>query len=180
VAGLYVGHKKGQAKHCVSRITLTFNGIEDDAHAGHTSKTGPRQPGLRRGMTIANTRQISLVSTEELQIIADGLSLPRIDPGWLAANIAITGFGPITQLPLGTIVRASSGASIFLAELNSPCRLAAQLLVRHGGYTGNAQAFVKRALGPRGLVGFTYSEGDLSTGDALELLIAHPEQPKIT
>jgi MOSC domain-containing protein YiiM len=98
--------------------------------------------------------------------------MARIDPGWLAANIAIEGTGPITQLPPGTIIRVPSGASIFVSELNSPCRVAARLLAQHGGYAGDDATFVRHAQGRRGVVGFVYAAGRVEVGDHVQLLFA--------
>jgi hypothetical protein len=55
------------------------------------------------------------VSVEELSDIASRLGIAYIDPAWVAANIATEGAGPITQLPPGTLLRVSSGASIYIA-----------------------------------------------------------------
>jgi len=172
IAGLYVGDSKGTVKRPVSSVLLTLNGIEGDAHAGRVQKTGAREPTFRRGTIVANTRQLSLVSVEELRDIASRLGIAYIDPAWVAANIAIEGAGPITQLPPGTLLRASSGASIYTAELNSPCRVAARLIAEHVAYAGDAPAFVRHATGRRGVVGFVYAPGTLNVGDELEVMRA--------
>ena len=177
VAGLFVGGTKGQVKHSVDRVSLTFDGIKGDAHSGRMGRTGPREPGFARDTAIVNVRQLSLVSIEELGTLAERLGLRHIDPAWLAANIATEGLGPITQLPPGTLLRGSSGASVYLTELNSPCRLAARLLYEHSACKLNPASFVKHALGRRGLVALVYSEGDLAIGDELELLLVQPERP---
>ena len=121
IAGLYVGNNKGTVKRPASSLLLTLDGIEGDAHAGRTQKTGAREPAFRRGTMVANTRQLSLVSVEELSEIASRLGITHIDPAWMAANIATDGAGPITQLPPGTLLRASSGASRIELALSS-CR----------------------------------------------------------
>jgi MOSC domain-containing protein YiiM len=159
-------------------VLLTLDGIEGDAHAGRTQKTGAREPAFRCGTLVANTRQLSLVSVEELNDIASRLGIAYIDPAWVAANIAIEGAGPITQLPPGTLLRAASGASIYVAELNSPCRVVARLIAQHVAYAGDASAFVRHAKGRRGVVGFVYAPGTLQIGDELEVLQAKPQPPK--
>ena len=177
IAGLYVGNSKGQIKTSVSSIMLTLEGIEGDAHSGRTHKTASRQPAFARGTAVANTRQLSLVGMEELKEIATRLGIARIDPGWLAANIAVEGGASITQLPPGTILRATSGASIYVAELNTPCRVAARLIARHGDYAGDASTFLRHASGRRGIVGFVYAPGILQIGDRLEILPALRQLP---
>jgi MOSC domain-containing protein YiiM len=160
-----------------SSVLLTLDGIEGDAHAGRTHKTGAREPAFRRGTLVANTRQLSLVSVEELRDIASRLGIAHIDPAWVAANIATEGAGPITQLPPGTLLRASSGATIYIAELNFPCRAAARLIAQHVAYAGDA-AFVRHAKGRRGVVGFVYASGTLQTGDEFVVLHAKAQPPK--
>lgn len=176
ITGLFVGDRTGQAKTSVASLSLTFDGIVGDAHAGRTRKAGAREPAFQRGTTVSNNRQISLVAIEELAEIASRIGMTNIDPGWLAANIAIEGAGPITQLAPGTIIRAPSGAGIYVSELNSPCRVAARLLAHHGGYTGDASTFVRHAMGRRGVVGFVYAAGKLEVGDRVELLFAKTQQ----
>ena len=119
VASLYLGSAKKSASTSVDSFMLTFTGIVTDVHGGATRAAGPREPAFRRGTMLANLRQVSLVSTEELETIASRMGLARLDPGWLAANIAITGVGPITQLPRGTIIRFPSGASLYGSDLNT-------------------------------------------------------------
>src|SRR6185437_4802493 len=104
-ASLHVGNAKKSPSTSVPSLTLTFAGIVSDRHCGPTRTAGAREPAFRRGTLLANLRQVSLVSMEELNIIASRMGLQRLDPGWLAANIAIEGAGPITQIPRGTVLR---------------------------------------------------------------------------
>ena len=150
IGGLYVGNSKGTVNRPVSSLLLTLDGIEGDAHSGRTQRTGAREPAFRRGTTVANTRQLSLVSVEELSDIASRLGIAYIDPAWLAANIATEGAGPITQLPPGTLLRLSSGASIYIAELNSPCRVAARLIAQHVAYNRRCLRLCRAREGPQG------------------------------
>ena len=131
VASLHVGSAKKAPSTSVDSFMLTFTGIVADVHSGATRAAGPREPAFRRGTMLANLRQVSLVSTEELATIASRMGLARLDPAWLAANIAIEGAGPITQLPRGTIIRFPSGASLYVSDLNSPCKAAANLIREH-------------------------------------------------
>ena len=178
VASLYVGSAKKAPSTSVDSFMLTFPGIVADVHSGATRAAGPREPAFRRGTLLANLRQVSLVSTEELAMIASRMGLARLDPAWLAANIAIEGAGPITQLPRGTIIRFPSGASLYVADLNSPCRAAAKLIRDHARPTQERTLpFVSQALGRRGLVAFVYAQGQVSSGDAIEFLFPQPELP---
>ena len=178
VASLYLGSAKRAPSTSVDSFMLTFTGIVADVHSGATRAAGPREPAFRRGTMLANLRQVSLVSTEELATIASRMGLARLDPAWLAANIAIEGAGPITQLPRGTIIRFPSGASLYVSDLNSPCKAAANLIRKHvRPAQEQTLPFVPQALGRRGLVAFVYSQGQVSSGDAIEFLFAQPELP---
>jgi hypothetical protein len=180
VASLHVGSVKKMPSKSVDSFMLTFKGIVADAHSGATRAAGPREPAFRRGTMLANLRQVSLVSTEELATIASRMGLARLDPAWLAANIAIEGAGPITQLPRGTFIRFPSGASLYDSDLNSPCKSAANLIREHVRPAQEEQTspFVLHALGRRGLVAFVYSQGQVTSGDAIEFLFSQPELPK--
>jgi len=178
VASLYIGKAKKQPSTRVGSLMLTFSGILGDLHCGANRPAGPREPAFRRGMTLANLRQVSLVSTEELATIASQMRLAHLDPAWLAANIATAGAGPITQIPRGTLIRFPSGASLYVSDLNSPCKAAAKLICGHAPLPQRRPSpFVPNALGRRGLVAFVYSEGQITQGDAIEFLSPHPELP---
>jgi len=178
VASLHVGSAKKAPSTSVDSFMLAFTGIVVDVHSGATRAAGPREPAFRRGTMLANLRQVSLVSSEELATIASRMGLARLHPAWLAANIAIEGAGPITQLPRGTIIRFPSGASLYVSDLNSPCTAAAKLIREHARPAQQqTSSFVPHALGRRGLVAFVYSQGQVSSGDAIEFLFAQPELP---
>lgn len=179
VASLHVGSVKRASSTSVDSFMLTFTGIVADVHSGGTRAAGPREPAFRRGTMLANLRQVSLVSTEELATIASRMGLARLDPAWLAANIAIEGAGPITQLPRGTIIRFPSGASLCVSDLNSPCKAASNFIREHARPAQQQTSpFVPHALGRRGLVAFVYSQGQVTSGDAIEFLFVQPELPK--
>jgi hypothetical protein len=179
VASLHVRSAKKAPSTGVDSFTLTFTGIIADIHSGAIRAAGPREPAFRSGTMLANLRQVSLVSAEELATIASRMGLSRLDPAWLAANIAIEGAGPITQLPRGTIIRFPSGASLYVSDLNSPCTDAAKLIREHARPAQQqTSSFVPHAVGRRGLVAFVYAQGQVSSGDAIEFLFPQPELPK--
>ena len=178
VASLYLGSAKKSASTSVDSFMLTFTGIVTDVHGGATRAAGPREPSFRRGTMLANLRQVSPVSTEELETIASRMGLARLDPGWLAANIASTDVDPITQLPRGTIIRFPSGASLYVCDLNSPCTAAANLIRKHARLAPlQASSFARHAWGRRGLVAFVYAQGQVCSGDAIEFMFPLPELP---
>lgn len=180
VAALCISGSKSSIKAPVDRLSLTFAGAKGDGHNAMARPAGVREPAYKRGTEIANLRQLSLVSMEELADIARRMNLDRIEPGWLAANIALEGAGPITQLPRGTIIRFQpSGASVYVTDVNTPCSFAAKLVGQGGGYAKTQTSnFVKHALGRRGLVALVYTEGEIAVGNTVEFLLSKPELPR--
>jgi len=178
VAGLYRATGMSAVKFSVDSLQLTLDGIAGDGHAGRTRPAGVREPAFARGIQIANLRQVSLVSVEELRTIADQIELRELDAGWLAANIAIEGAGPITQIPRGTIVRFAGGASLYVTDLNTPCTFAAKMINQESPTACQPRHFVKAALGRRGLVAMVYAEGLIKSGDEVEWITFKPELPQ--
>ena len=55
-----------------------------------------------RGTEILNRRQITIVSVEELDRIAEELGVESVLPEWLGANILVKGFPELTKLTMGS------------------------------------------------------------------------------
>lgn len=177
VAGLYQATGMSAVKSAVDALELTFDGVVGDGHAGRTRPAGVREPAFARRTEIANLRQLSLVSVEELQTIAGLIGMPALEAGWLGANIAIEAAGPITQIPRGTIVRFAGRASLYVTDLNTPCTFAAKMINQQAPEPCKPQQFVKAALGRRGLVAMVYAEGSVRIGDVVEWITFKPELP---
>lgn len=179
VAGLFASAKASAVKYPVDSLVLNFAGVVGDGHGGAVRPAGVRERAFKRGHQIANMRQVSVVSHEELAHIAAGLHIDAIDPGWLAANVALEGGGAITQFPAGSIIRfLPSQASLYVTGVNTPCTFAAKLIAKAGGYAPEQlKDFVRLATGRRGLVAIVYAQGSVSVGDQVEVIFAHPELP---
>jgi hypothetical protein len=137
---------------------LSFAGLEGDRHAGLTMRSGVRQKHLPRGTEVRNTRQLSLVSVEELARIAAALGLPRIDFRTLAANVLISGAPELTKLPPGTRLMFASGAVLVVDSENEPCIKVGKRVAR---------GFVKAAHRLRGLVAWVERPGTIRRGDSV-------------
>src|SRR5258708_1959981 len=72
-------------------LALRLGGIEGDRHFGLTMKAGVRQAHHPRGAEVMNTRQLSLVSVEELAEIARTLGVSGIEWQKLGANLVLEG-----------------------------------------------------------------------------------------
>ncbi|MGJ3261689.1 MAG: MOSC domain-containing protein [Salinarimonas sp.] len=154
----------------VPEAALVFGGLAGDVHHGLVRKADARTPWHKRGTEIANTRQVSLVSREELALVAETLGIPEVDPAHLGANLVLTGVPELTATPPGTRLVFPSGATLFVTEANPPCRQPGRALAAAHGRADLELAFVKAAKGRRGLVALVEREGAIRTGDAVKAL----------
>ena len=182
IAGLLTADGGDFITRAVTELTLTFDGIAGDRHAGATRKADARTPWHRRGTPIVNTRHLSIVSTEECQEIADLLQLHAVDPTLLGANVVISGLPRLSLLTPATRLMFPSGTTIFITEQNAPCRHPAETLARAYATPRIATDFVAAAIGRRGVVGIVEREGRVALGETVRC-IASPARvtaPKVT
>jgi MOSC domain-containing protein YiiM len=148
----------------VEKVSAGFDGLAGDSHSGVNRASCVRVAGQYvEGTPIRNTRQISLVSIEELALIAEAMQIDFIQPEWLGANLCLSGIPDLTLLPPSTRLIFSSGASVAIDMENEPCRYPADIIDRH--YPGKGRMFVKNAMNRRGLTGWVEREGDIAAGD---------------
>ncbi|MFZ5438599.1 MAG: MOSC domain-containing protein [Myxococcota bacterium] len=171
LVALGIADSKGQfVTRALDVAVLTWAGLEGDRHAGLTLRAGVRQPWAPKGVELRNTRQLSLVSEEELAAIATELSLARLDYRWLGANLLLRGAPQLTALLPGSRLVSPGGAVVVIDGENEPCRKAGRALAEAlGGDGALASRFVKAARGRRGLVGWVERPGVLRPGDSLVL-----------
>ncbi len=158
----------GLEKHRADRLTMTFDGVEGDCHGGRTRASDSRMlKQYARGTEVANTRQVSILSTEELAQVAATLGIPALPPEWVGANIVTTGIPDLTLLPPATRLMFSSGATIIVDLENAPCRYVGDVIEKH--HPGVGGRFVKAAQHKRGVVGWVEKPGAISVGDEIVL-----------
>ena len=84
----------------VEAVELGFEGPLGDSHAGLTRPACTRVRAQHpKGAEIRNTRQISLLSAEDLAAIAATLGLPELDPALIGASLVVEGIPDLTRLP---------------------------------------------------------------------------------
>lgn len=155
----------------IELAVLSYAGLEGDHHAGLTARAGVRQKHLPRGTEIRNARQLSLMSLEELALIARALGLPAIDFTWLGTNVLLRGAPGLTTCAPGTRMVFSSGAVLVIDGENDPCRKAGGGIVRAvKGDPAIASRFVKAAHRLRGLVAWVERPGVIRRGDGVTLV----------
>jgi hypothetical protein len=177
-----------------ARLELTMEGIAGDFHAGLTRQSGGREPWYPRGTVMRNERQVSILSAEELKLIAENLGLPKVEGGWIGANLVLEGIPDLSFLPPRTLLFFEGGVTLRVDGYNAPCRLAGGSIAMHVGArrkggalaaafddtpageidwtaTDMALAFKDAAHMKRGLVAWVEKEGAIAPGEEVTVRI---------
>lgn len=153
---------------------VRFDGVAGELHGGLTRSSCSRVLSqYPRGTTIRNTRQFSILSDEELGLIAAVMGLPALSPELLGASMVLRGIPDFSRIPPGSRLQARSGATLVVDLENRPCTLPARGI--EAAHPGFGAAFKPAAVGRRGVVAWVECEGTLSLGDRVRLHI--PDQP---
>ncbi len=157
------------------RLRATFAGPQGEAHGGLTRPACSRVAGLyARDLTIRNVRQFSILSAEELTMIAKAMGLADLDPALLGATMVIAGIPDFTLVPPSSRLQAEGGATLVVDMENRPCTLPARPIEnRHAGF---GKAFKPAAAGRRGVTAWVEAEGVLLLGAKIRLFV--PDQPR--
>ncbi len=174
----FLGHVKKRdaalASTPQSEMSLTFAGNSLEAHSGLTRPSCSRVLSqYPRGTEIRNTRQLCVMSAEELEQIAAEMGLETFDPKWAGASIVIEGIPDFTLIPPASRIQFSSGATITVDVENRPCVLPAPEIEKE--QPGFGKLFKPAAKRKRGVTAWVEREGPIKTGDEARLHI--PEQP---
>lgn len=146
----------------------TYAGFEGDYHAGLTRASCVRVVAQHpKGTEIRNTRQLSILSAEEMAEIAQTMGVDAITPQQLGASMVISGIPDFTFVPPGSRLLAESGACIVVDVENGPCNFPAKQI--EDDAPGHGKAFKSAAKGKRGVTAWVEREGMLKLGDALRL-----------
>ena len=158
----------------VEQAFATYAGIEGDFHAGLTRPACVRVRNLHaKGTEIRNTRQLSILSAEEMAEIAAAIDLPKLDPTLLGASIILEGILDFTLVPPGSRLQNAHGTTLVVDIENGPCNLPAREIEVEA--PGHGKTFKAAAQGKRGVTAWVEREGPLSLGDTLRLFV--PNQP---
>lgn len=158
----------------VQEMPLTFSGHADESRAGLTRPSCSRVISqYLRDTEIRNTRQLCIVSAEELAKTAANMGIEAIDPAWLSSSIVIEGIPDFTLIPPASRLITASGVALVIDMENRPCHLPAKVI--NEDLPDKGRAFKLAAKGLRGVTGWVEREGVLRLGDELTLHI--PDQP---
>ncbi|MFD2737954.1 MOSC domain-containing protein [Sulfitobacter aestuarii] len=157
-----------------AQIFASYAGFEGDCHAGLTRASCVRVTAQHlKGTEIRNTRQLSILSVEELAQIAAAMELAHLDPGALGASIVLEGIPDFSHVPPSSRLQAPSGASLVIDMENRPCVLPGRVIEER--HPGHGPRFKSAARGRRGVTAWVEREGILQLGDRLRLHL--PDQP---
>lgn len=176
-AGIYAALGDGFQTSAVEALRLGFEGIEGDFHAGFTRRSGGREPWYPRGTEMRNERQLTLVASDELAIVAEGMGLAEIKPEWIGANLLIDGLPRLSMLPAGTLLFFEGGVTLKIEGQNHPCRISGRAIAQNAGMPdleAGALLFPKKAKRLRGLVAWVEKPGRVRQGETISVRV--PEQ----
>lgn len=151
-------------------IEVELGGVPGDRHYGLLRPADSRQKIYSRGTMLANRRQISIVSVEECELIAEAMGLPLIKPEWLGANLLISGIDKLTELPVGTRLLFPGGTGLICEGENLPCIAPGKVIEEASGQAVLRSKFVPAARKRRGIVCSVEREGSIKAGDSVRVM----------
>lgn len=152
----------------LQQVQVTYAGFEDDYHGGLTRASCVRVREQHPvGTEIRNTRQLSILSHEELAEIAAAIDLDTLDPALLGASMVIKGIADFSFVPPSSRLQSASGTTIVIDVENGPCNLPAKEIENDA--PGHGKGFKAVARGKRGVTAWIERTGTLSVGDELRL-----------
>lgn len=154
----------------VDVLDLDWGGPVGDRHHGVTMVSDVRQSAVfPKGTVIRNHRQLSLVSIEELALVAEAMGVPGLAPGLIADNICTEGIPDLTGLPRMTRLVFDGGAVLMLGGENLPCTIAGALVQAVHGTSPSA--FPKAAMGRRGVTAWVERPGAIRAGEGITVQV---------
>lgn len=154
-------------------LHLSFAGPEGEDHGGLTRPSCSRVLSqYPRDTEIRNTRQMCVMSAEEIAAIAAAMGVETLAPRYLGATLVIEGIADFTHVPPSARLQAASGATIVIDMENRPCVLPARGI--EDDMPGHGAAFKAAAKNRRGVTAWVEREGILQLGERMRLHI--PDQ----
>lgn len=149
-------------------LSVDWDGVDGGAHSGRTRKSDSRVKSQHAmGTDIANVRQISIVSQEEIDQISAYLKIDDFDPAWLGANIVVKGLSDFSHVPPSSRLQAANKTTLIIDMQNQPCTQISKTIERDK--PGHGKAFKDAAKGKRGVTAWVERPGLLRIGDSLRL-----------
>jgi hypothetical protein len=164
----------GLASVSAEVLHASLEGVAGEKHSGATRPSCSRVTSqYPRGTEIANTRQLSLLSAEDMAAISAAMGLQDLSAALLGASMVIEGIPDFSHIPPGSRLQAGSGATLVVDLENRPCTLPAREI--EAVHPGFGARFKPAAKGRRGVVAWVERAGEFRLGDTIRLHI--PDQP---
>jgi hypothetical protein len=168
----WLGHVADREAGLVSApleaVEATWEGFPGEAHGGLTRPSCSRVTAqYPKGTEIRNTRQVSILSAEELAAVAAEMGIPEIRPEWVGASLIVEGIPEFTMVPPSSRLVFVSGASLVVDMENGPCRFPAEVIESY--HPGKGMGFIEAARGRRGVTAWVERPGRIARGDAVRL-----------
>ena len=172
--GLVGDREAALESRAVDQITALFSGPVGEAHGGLTRPSDSRVLAqYKRGTPIRNTRQFSILSAEDLAVIAAKMGVDALDGALVGATMVVQGIPDFTHIPPSSRLQNEAGATLTVDMENRPCVLPAKPI--EAAHEGFGAKFKAAAKGRRGVTAWVEREGVFRVGDRLRLHV--PDQP---
>ncbi|MDO8495991.1 MAG: MOSC domain-containing protein [bacterium] len=161
-------------------VRVLDNGLEGDKHTQWFRGADARAKHYVKGTRIWNSRQISIVSEEELKEIAETMKVSEIKPEWLGANICLKGIPRLTLLPPRTKIfipnyYGGEDVGLYVTALNKPCITPGAVIQdNYPNINGLECRFPKAAQDKRGVVAVVERLGCIKEGSSVTVWV--PDQ----
>ncbi|MEL7257636.1 MAG: MOSC domain-containing protein [Pseudomonadota bacterium] len=154
-------------------VDVGWDGVPGEFHGGRTRPSCVRvKDQHEEGTEIANVRQFSVLSAEELADIAKEVGLDEMNPEWMGASIVVEGIDDFTHIPPSSRLQSDEGTTLVVDMENRPCIWPGKELEKdHEGY---GKLFKPAARHRRGVTAWVERPGPLRIGDTLRLHV--PDQ----
>ncbi|MEO1140530.1 MAG: MOSC domain-containing protein [Pseudomonadota bacterium] len=154
-------------------VDLTWDGAPGELHGGRTRAACVRVRSQHpEGTEIANVRQFSVVSAEEIAAIAAQVGLEAFNPEWLGASIVVEGIDDFTHIPPSSRLQSETGTTLVVDMENRPCIWPGKEVEKD--HPGVGKLFKPAAEHRRGVTAWVERPGPLALGDVLRLHV--PDQ----
>lgn len=166
--GLNPSREGGHVTDPVDEVEAAFTGFVGEAHSGFTRRSCARVTAqYPKGTEIRNTRQVSILSVEDLALTARILGIPALPPEWVGASLVFEGLPDLSLLPPSSRLIFEGGVSLTVDMENAPCNVIAAEIERH--HPGVGKHYRSAAAHRRGVTAWVEREGRIRVGETARL-----------